>query len=112
MAEIVGRVCPQCNGEGVIETLLFNGNPYISPCDECSGSGLISMSEAVDDADHAEYVDPVDHTHDAPISSATLLERLQAVLDVHRCAEDGSCAAEPHVVHPCETARAALGIEK
>jgi hypothetical protein len=72
----------------------------------------VTFAEHVDDVDHAEYVDPVDHTHDAPISSATLLERLQAVLDVHRCAEDGSCAAEPHVVHPCETARAALGIEK
>lgn len=72
----------------------------------------VTFAEHVDDADHAEYVDPVDHTHDAPISSATLLERLQAVLDVHSCDSDGNCAAEPHVVHPCPTARAALGIAK
>lgn len=70
----------------------------------------VTFAEHVDDADHAEYVDPVDHTHDAPISSATLLERLQAVLDVHRCDADGNCAAEPHVAYPCVTTRAALGI--
>lgn len=107
----IGPICPDCLGDGVVP-FPDDRSDNLTECDRCGGEGWASAAPSVDvdDADHAEYVDPIDHTHDAPISAVALQQRLQAVLDIHRSTEDHVCAAEPHRLYPCPTARAALGI--
>jgi hypothetical protein len=102
-------LCPDCNGEGVTSWMAFDGRETLSDCTFCGGEGWLKPAD-IDDADHAEYVDPIDHTHDAPLASSTAADRLTAVLDIHRPTSNGVCQAEMHLLHPCPTARAALGI--
>lgn len=39
------ELCPMCYGVGVIETLLFNGNPVVDMCTTCDGTGLVQTVE-------------------------------------------------------------------
>jgi hypothetical protein len=102
-----GPACPDCLGDGIVPIADGYADSY-TDCSRCGGVGW--LAETVDDADHAEYVDPIDHTHDAPLASSTAADRLTAVLDIHRPTSNGVCQAEMHLLHPCPTARAALGI--
>lgn len=106
MAELI---CPDCNGDSVVPLVDWLADDDVTDCERCDGIGWLEPTD-VDDVDHAEYVDPIDHTHDAPIGASTSADRLVAVLGIHRATVEHTCAAEPHVPYPCATARAALGL--
>lgn len=110
---VTENACPDCLGDGVVPIVDGHADDLVD-CKRCLGYGFASYGEPavdIDDADHAEYVDPIDHSHDVAISSEAAVARLAAVLDIHRRTEDHVCAAEPFYVFPCPTARAALGVK-
>lgn len=54
--------CTDCGGSGYLSWMAYDGRETVERCRTCEGFGTVLL----DDADHLDNVNPIDHSYQLP----------------------------------------------